>query len=312
MGWLNLFHRKRCKIVYRSEYFAGIQARDSRQSFDVMKFKKIRDELIREKLIRRKDVLSAPRISDEDLLLVHTREYLDSLRDPMKVGEILNLDYVNPWDEYIFEYFRYVTGGTLLATRYALQHNMTVFNLGGGYHHAHPDRGEGFCLLNDVAIAIRRMQIEKKVKRTLIVDLDYHQGNGNILFFKDDESVFTFSMHADAWVDNPPKAHNIGIELPSHTKDKKYLETLEKELHKIYQEFSPDLVMYVAGSDPYELDSLGDFDISEQGMLERDILVYRAARQRKIPLVVLNSGGYGPDSWKIYYNFIKWVIIKGK
>lgn len=308
MRWVR---KKRCKIVYRSEYFTGIHARDSRQSFDVMKFKKIRDQLIKERLIRRKDVLPAPRISDEDLLRVHTRKYLDSLKNPILVGEILNLDYVNPWDEYIFEYFRYVAGGTLLAAEYALEHDLTVFNLGGGFHHAHPDRGEGFCLINDVAVTIRTLQQKSRIRKVLIVDLDYHQGNGNLLIFQEDEQVFTFSMHANNWVENSVKKNNVDIELPSHIQDREYLDILFRELPPVFERFFPDLVIYLAGSDPYVLDSLGDFDISEAGMLDRDIFVYRQTRVRRIPLVVLGAGGYGPESWKVYFNFIKWVIQKG-
>ncbi len=309
MWW---FRRKCCKIVYRSEYMTAIHSRDSRQSFDVMKFKKIRDQLIKDRVIRRKDVLKAPRLSDEDLLLVHTREYLNRLKNPMYVGEILNLDYVNPWDEYIFEYFRYVAGGTVLATEYTLEHGNPVFNLGGGYHHAHPDRAEGFCLINDVAIAIRKMQLRGKLGRVLIVDLDYHQGNGNLLFFRDDESVFTFSIHAENWVDCTRKINNVDIELPSHVKDEEYLQVLREHLPGVFETFRPDFVMYLAGSDPYVLDSIGDFDISEAGMLERDRFVFNLTRSRKLPMVILGAGGYGPESWKVYYNFIKWAMKKGK
>jgi acetoin utilization deacetylase AcuC-like enzyme len=290
----------------------AIHSRDSRQSFDVMKFKKIRDQLIKDRVIRRKDVLKAPRLSEEDLLLVHTREYLNRLKNPMYVGEILNLDYVNPWDEYIFEYFRYVAGGTVLATEYTLEHGNPVFNLGGGYHHAHPDRAEGFCLINDVAIAIRKMQLRGKLGRVLIVDLDYHQGNGNLLFFRDDESVFTFSIHAENWVDCTRKINNVDIELPSHVKDEEYLRVLREHLPGVFETFRPEFVMYLAGSDPYVLDSIGDFDISEEGMLERDKFVFSLTRSRKLPMVILGAGGYGPESWKVYYNFIKWAMKKGK
>jgi len=309
---MRIFRRKRCKIVYRSEYFSAIHGENTHRSFDVMKYKKVRDQLIKEKLIKRKDVLTAPRISDEDLLLVHTREYLDTLKSPMIVGKILNLNYVNPWDEYILEYFRYVSGGTVLAAEYALEHHLAVFNLGGGYHHAHPDRGEGFCLINDVAVAIRKLQNLNKLNHTLIVDLDYHQGNGNLLYFRDDERTFTFSMHANNWDEIRGKKNNIDLEIPSHTSDDNYLKILTAELPKVFGVFKADLVIYVAGSDPYIKDTLGDFDISEDGMLQRDIIVYRESVKRQIPLVILGAGGYGPESWKIYFNFIKWVITKGK
>ena len=308
---IRIFRKIPCKLVYRSEYMTGIHAQNAHRSFDVMRFKKIRDQLIREKLIRPSHILKAPRISDEDLLLVHTREYLNSLQNPLTVGKILNLDYVNPWDEYILEYFRYVSGGTLLATEYALENKTSVFNLGGGYHHAHPDRGEGFCLINDVAIAIRKMQALHKLSRCLIVDLDYHQGNGNLLYFQNDENIFTFSMHADNWNEVSDKSHNIDIELPAHTQDQLYMDILTKELPGVFSVFSPDLVFYIAGSDPYTYDSLGDFDLTEQGLLERDKFVYHETHKHAIPLVILGAGGYGPESWKIYFNFIKWVIKEG-
>jgi histone deacetylase 11 len=308
---MRFFRKAKCKIVYRSEYLSTIHAQNAHRSFDVMRFKKVRDQLIKEKLTKPKEILKAPRISDEDLLLVHTKDYLDSLKNPITVGEILNLDYVNPWDEYIMEYFRYVSGGTLLATEYTLENETIVFNLGGGYHHAHPDRGEGFCLINDVAIAIRKMQAQQKAKRFLIIDLDYHQGNGNLLYFQSDEDIFTFSMHADKWDEISGKKNNIDIELPAHSKDQMYLDILRKELPGVYTIFSPDLVFYIAGSDPYILDTLGDFDISEEGMLERDKIVYQESKNYDLPLVVLGAGGYGPESWKIYYNFIKWVTREG-
>ena len=306
------FRRNRCKIVYRSEYISAIHAQNAHQSFDVMRFKKVKNQLFKEKLIRKKDILTPPRLTDMDLQLVHTKEFIASLKDPITVGQILNLNYVNPWDEYIFEYFRYVSGGTLLAVKYALEHHTTVFNLGGGYHHAHPDRGEGFCLINDVAIAVRKMQLAEKLNKTLIIDLDYHQGNGNLMYFKNDEKTFTFSMHADKWDEVPTKSNNIDIELPANTQDKEYLNILEQELPRVFSAFTPELVIYIAGSDPFIEDTLGDFDITEQGMLKRDIFVYREVRKHQAPLTVLGGGGYGPESWKIYFNFIKWVIKKGK
>ncbi|MFZ0391236.1 MAG: histone deacetylase [Calditrichia bacterium] len=309
---MRFLRRTRCKIVYRSEYFSGVHARNSRQTFDVMKFKKVRDRLIQEKLIRRQDILVPPRISEQDLQLVHSRKYLKSLNDPVRVGEILNLDYVNPWDNYIYEYFRYVAGGTVQAAEYAAEHPLPVFNLGGGFHHGHSDRAEGFCLINDVAVAVEKLRRRSKIRKVLMIDLDYHQGNGNLLYFKEDEEVFTFSMHASNWAQVSSKRNNVDIEMPGHVHDEKYMKTLIAELPSVFGRFSPDMVFYLAGSDPFAEDTLGDFDISEKGMLERDQYVYRLVRKRKLPLVVLGAGGYGPQSWRIYYNFIKWVILKGK
>ena len=208
------------------------------------------------------------------------------------------------------EHFLFMVGGTIMATQFALENNKTGFNLGGGYHHAHPDRGEGFCLINDVGVAIEKFIGEKKIKKVLVVDLDYHQGNGILLFYRNNPNIFTFSMHAENW-DNVDKENNNDIELPSHIDDQGYLKVLKRNLPKVLEKFKPDLSIYLAGSDPYVGDELGDFDISEKGMLERDIFVYQQIRLNNIPLVVLAAGGYGLESWKIYYNFIKWVIKQG-
>jgi acetoin utilization deacetylase AcuC-like enzyme len=289
----------------------SIHAQDSHQTFDVMKFKKIRDQLVKEKMVRRKHILTGQLLNEEDMLLVHRKEYIYSLRNPVLVGQALALDYVNPWDNYIMEYFRYVCGGTLVAVEYALDYNTTVFNLGGGYHHAHPDRAEGFCLINDVAVAIEKMRKVRKVGRVLVIDLDYHQGNGTTLFYRDDPDVFTFSMHSLNWATVESET-NVDVELPAHVEDEVYLSTLKENLPRVFEVFDPDLVVYLAGSDPFILDSLGDFNVSEEGMLERDMFVHQLIWEREIPLAVVAAGGYGPESWKVYYNFIKTVIIKRK
>lgn len=307
---MRILRRSRCKIVYHSDYLTAIHAQNSYRAFDVMRFRKIRDKLLKERLIRRKDILKPSRVSDEEIGKVHTREYLESLKNPMLVGKILNLDYVDIWDDYIFEYFRYTTGGTILAVEYALEHGKPVFNLGGGYHHAHPDRGEGFCLINDVAIAIEKLRESKLLEKVLVIDLDYHQGNGILLYYKNNPAVFTFSMHADNWAEIK-KQNNIDIELPSHIKDVEYLEILKEGLPGVFEIFKPELAIYLAGSDPFILDTLADFDISEKGMLERDTFVYRLLKSKKIPVAVLAAGGYGTESWKVYYNFIKWVVQEG-
>ncbi len=301
------FRRNKCKIVYRNEYLTSIRAQDSHQSFDVMKFKKIRDNLITKRLLGRKDILQAKKLSDEDLLLVHDKGYIESLKNPLMVGEALMLDYVNPWDDYIFEYFRYVSGGTLLAVQHTLAHNDCVFNLGGGYHHAHPDRAEGFCLINDVAIAIKKLRLTEPLQKVLVIDLDYHQGNGTAKIFRDDPDVFTLSIHGQKLTEiNSPT--NLDMELPSRIEDSAYMKVLQQHLPAILSQFIPELVIYVAGSDPYYEDYIGNFNLSEEGMLERDIFVYRIVREQDIPLAIVAAGGYGPKSWKIYYNFIKWIL----
>ncbi len=310
MIW-NPFHKEYVRVVYSPDYIYGLPSVGEHQTFDVMRFKKIRDRLVKEKLLTRKNILRPYLCSYDDLRLVHDEIYLRKLQDPQYVSQILRLDTVNMFYNSILEYFRAATGGTLLATAFALKHTIPTFNLGGGFHHAHRDRAEGFCLINDVAVAIEKFRLLKRAQRFMIVDLDYHQGNGNLLYFKDDADVFTFSMHADTWVEID-RPHNRDILLPPGCNDETYLTVLEQELPPIFHEFKPQAVFYIAGSDPYEKDAIGDMKLTRQGMLERNLFVYRMVREKNIPLIVLAGGGYGKDSWEVYYDFIAYCLKNKK
>ncbi|NOX89304.1 MAG: histone deacetylase [Calditrichaeota bacterium] len=303
----NPFRREYVRVVYSSDYIYGLPSVGEHQTFDIMRFKKIRDRLVKERLLTRRNILSPSLCSYDEIRLVHTDIYLKRLQDPHYVSQILRLDAVNMFYNSILEYYRAVTGGTLLATAFALHKNIPTFNLGGGYHHAHPDRAEGFCLLNDVAIAIEKFRSLDRARRYLIIDLDYHQGNGTLLYFQDDEDVFTFSMHADTWVE-VDRPHNLDILLPPHCNDAAYMTILKQELPSVFEEFCPDVVFYIAGSDPYEKDAIGDMNLSREGMLERNLFVYRLVRSRDIPLIILAGGGYGKDSWEVYYDFIAYCL----
>ncbi|MGD9900213.1 MAG: histone deacetylase [Calditrichaceae bacterium] len=303
----HFFRKEYAKVVFSSDYIYGLPTSGDHQTFDIMKYKKIRDKLVAKKLLKRRNVLRPDLCSYEDLKLVHTEKYLKSLQDPQNVSQILKLGIVNPWDNFILEYFRAVTGGTLMATAYALKWNKPTFNLGGGYHHAHPDKAEGFCLINDVAIAIQKFRHLHRAKKFMIIDLDYHQGNGNLLYFKDDPDVFTFSMHANTWVEIEGK-WNQDILLPQNCDDDTYLDILEQQLSESCMAFRPDAVFYIAGSDPYEKDLLADMKITRKGMLKRNLYVYRKVRKRNIPLIVIAGGGYGADSWEVYYDFIEYCL----
>jgi len=298
-----LFRKEYAKIVYSNEYIYGLPSAGAYQTFDIMRFKKIRDRLVSEKLVKRRGILHPDLCSYNDLRLVHTNEYLKKIRDSQYASRMLHLDTVEFFPNSILEYFRAVTGGTLMATAYTLKWNIPVFNLGGGYHHAHSDRGEGFCLINDVAIAIEKFRKLKRGQKFMIIDLDYHQGNGNLLYFKDDHNVFTFSMHADTWLEIEGE-YNKDILLPPHCGDEPYLRTLEQELNKVCWRFKPDVVFYIAGSDVYEKDTIGDMEISRAGILQRNLFVFRKVRKRKLPMVILAGGGYGQNSWEVYYDFI--------
>jgi acetoin utilization deacetylase AcuC-like enzyme len=240
---------------------------------------------------------------------VHNDRYIKHIQDPNYVSRVLKIDIVGHWDNFILEYYRAVTGGTLMATAFALRCNIPAFNLGGGFHHAHPDRAEGFCLINDVAIAIEKFRKLGRAERFMVIDLDYHQGNGNLLYFQNDTGVYTFSMHADTWIDIDAD-FNKDILVSTECDDVTYLSILVDELENTFTEFEPDAVFYIAGSDPYRNDTLAGMKLTREGMLKRNMYVYQLVRQKNIPLVILAGGGYGPESWEVYYDFINYCLTK--
>jgi acetoin utilization deacetylase AcuC-like enzyme len=190
--------------------------------------------------------------------------------------------------------FRSMTGGTLLAARRALPHGAAV-NLGGGFHHAFADRGEGFCLLNDVAVAIRALAREGLVRRFAVIDCDLHQGNGTARIFQGDPAVFTFSIHQE---DLYPikEVGDLDIGLEAGATDGDYLGALDRVLPAILDAHAPELVFYVAGADPYEEDQLGNLCLTREGLGRRDRLVFGAAAERGLPVVAVLAGGYARRS----------------
>ena len=249
-------------------------------------------------------------VSYEDMVLVHDEEYLKKIKDPLKVAQLLRIGEVDPWDSYILEFFRTVTGGTILAAEHVLKNGGIVFNLGGGFHHAQRDRAAGFCLINDVAVAIEKVRLKYDLSKILIIDLDYHQGDGNLEFYRDNSDVFTFSMHATKWLEED-KDTNIDILLPHHVSGGEYMDILRLNLEPVFDSFDPELVFYIAGSDPYEYDTLCDLNLSREEMLQRNLYVTNIVKNKKLPLVVVAGGGYGAESWKIYYDFIA-TTLRGK
>ncbi len=299
----SIFHREYAKVVFSAEYIYGLASIGKYEAFDIMRFKKIRDQLVADKLIKRKNILRPEPCTTDDLRLVHTEKYIKQIQDPQYAARLLRLTSSSIFDNSVLEFYKAVTGGTLMAAAYALKWNIPVFNLGGGYHHAHADKAEGFCLVNDTAVAIEKFRALGRGKKFMIIDLDYHQGNGNLLYFKDDKEVYTFSMHADTWVEIE-REYNKDILLPTGCDDQTYLKILEEKLNVSCWEFKPDMVFFIAGSDTYEKDTLGDMKISREGMLKRNLFVYHKVRAKGIPLVIEAGGGYGPDSWEVYYDFI--------
>jgi acetoin utilization deacetylase AcuC-like enzyme len=241
------------------------------------------------------------------MLLVHTPQYLEEIGRPATLAKLLLLDPEHPWGARLLEPFLFATGGTVAAARVAIDERTVGVNLGGGFHHAQAGKAEGFCAIADVAIAIRLLQRLGKVHRVLIVDLDCHHGNGNAEIFAKDESVFTFSIHGNNWC-WITKRNNLDVELPAHTSDAAYLEPLRRHLPSIVRDFEPDFAVYVAGSDVFLGDALGDFEISETGVLERDRIVTHELWGRGIPMAVVTAGGYGPASWRIHFNYFRWLL----
>ncbi|MCC6747035.1 MAG: histone deacetylase [Deltaproteobacteria bacterium] len=300
------------RLVYHPDYISFPTDAGARATFDVRRPARILEELRRRRLVARDQVLCPELARREDLLRVHPAHFLDEIGRPEKLAELL---FVQPDPLFMIdsplEPFLAQTGGTILAAERALADGLPIFNLGGGFHHAQRDRAEGFCPVNDVAIAIRRVQELGLASRVLVFDLDFHHGNGTALIFSEDERVFTASVHGQTWAHVEGKAHNLDRELPPGTTDEPYLEAVRDALATALGRFRPELVIYLAGADPYCEDKLGDFAISEEGMLRRDLHVFETVTGAGLPLAVVLAGGYGPLAWTIPYNFIHSVLTGG-
>jgi acetoin utilization deacetylase AcuC-like enzyme len=295
------------RFYYCDEYVYDVRERGIRHSFDVLRPRRIRDALVRCGALNTEDFIAPPPLGDDDLALVHTPAYVAAIKNPETLARYLLLDPAHPWGKGLLEPFLYASGGTLAAARSAVQGNGIAVNLAGGYHHAQPEKAEGFCAIADVAIAIRRLRAEGIHDRVLIVDLDAHHGNGNAIIFAHDESVFTFSIHDVRWC-NIDKRNHLDVELPPHTGDAAYLAVLAEHVPLIMATFAPALVIYVAGSDPYVGDPIGVFDLSERGIFERDRIVTSETLGKGAALAVVTAGGYGETSWKLYYNYFRWIL----
>lgn len=247
----------------------------------------------------------------EDILLVHTPGFIDKLeRGALSWGEIFTLEL--PFAPEVYRFFLLTVGGTILASEIALENGIGI-HLGGGFHHAFPDHGEGFCLLNDVAVAAAKLLKTGKKKRILIIDLDLHQGNGTAYIFRNEPRVFTFSMHEE---ENYPARKPLGkldVGLRGGTDDEEYCGLLKKSLAEIEEQFTPDIIFYLAGADPYKDDQLGRLDLSIKGLSERDGIVHSFANRLKVPVCITLAGGYArkvEDTVEIHFNTVKEFLNK--
>lgn len=299
-------------LVYSQRYQIDLGGFESLHSFDINKYAKIYLQLVTDGLIRPEDVYVPAEIGREDLLRVHTPEYLARLRQPSALARYLESGWVvlmlpTVADAAILCPFRHATGGTVLAARLAVRHGIAV-NLGGGYHHAEPDRGGGFCIYADMPIAIRILQSEGLIRRVLVVDLDAHQGNGTACCVAGDDRVFTFDMHEEDIYPFPKQTNDLDIPLTAGTNDDEYLKLLSAHLPDVFDRARPDIVFLQAGVDVLAGDRLARLRLTPEGIIERDRLVFDHAVRRKVPIVMVLGGGYSPQAWRIQYRSIRGVI----
>jgi len=302
------------KLVYSDDYYLPIGS----HVFPAEKYERIHKKLIEMGVAEAGDFVAPRPASDQDVLLVHTPQYVQKLKTgTLSAREELEMEI--PYSPELVRAFWLAAGGSILAADYALN-NGVAFSIGGGFHHAFPDHGEGFCMIHDVAVAIRRMQRDDKIRTAMTLDCDVHQGNGTAAIFAGVRvpttplpsaagstiprsspakvrnahagDVFTISLHQEnnypTW--KPPSS--IDVDLPDEIGDDDYLAWLDNALSSGLRQFEPDLLCYVAGADPYREDQLGGLSLTIEGLKKRDELVFRVARARDIPIMVTLAGGY--------------------
>ena len=259
--------------------------------FPVAKYAMLRERVIADGSVAADEMRDPPAATDDELLLAHTADYVERFNagrlDPTEVRRI-----GFPWSEELVERSRRAVGGTIAAARHALAHGIAM-NLAGGTHHAFADHGEGFCVYNDIAVAIRVLQRDGLISRTAIIDLDVHQGNGTHAILGADDSVFTFSMHGGKNFPFHKVSGSLDIELADGTRDDEYLSRLGDVLPDIIARAAPDLVFYIAGADPHEGDALGRLSLTFAGLARRDAYVLSQCRDVGIPVAITIGGGYG-------------------
>ena len=292
------------RLFYSPYYYADI---GEGHVFPIKKFELVRDKLLEEGTLRSEEVFEPQPASGADVLLVHTENYISRLIEgKLTAREIRKLGL--PWSKSLVRRSFLATSGTINAAKHSLKTGIAS-NLAGGTHHAYPDRGEGFCVLNDVAVAIRSLQRENLANRFLIVDCDVHQGNGTAFIFRNEPEVFTFSMHGAKNYPLFKEISDLDIELPDKTGDEEYLETLQEALPRIFLP-RPDIIFYLGGADPFEKDKLGRLNLSIEGLRRRDEIVLSFAKEHHTPIVTTMSGGYAldiNDTVEIHCNTIRAV-----
>jgi acetoin utilization deacetylase AcuC-like enzyme len=254
----------------------------------MQKFGLVRERLVAEGVVQECEFVEPDPASPEELLLVHTAEYLADLDDLRWTPRTMASEL--PLQEDIVRAYKLAAGGTVRAAHEALGRG-TAVNLGGGFHHAFADRAEGFCYINDLAVAVRVLQRDGLIRNAAVVDCDVHQGNGTARVFRGDAAVFTLSVHQESNYPEPKEQSDLDIGLADETGDAEYNRRLAEGLARVW-EFRPELVIYQAGADPYTDDMLGGLALSFAGLEERDRLVLDGCAERGVPAVVTLGGGY--------------------
>jgi acetoin utilization deacetylase AcuC-like enzyme len=302
------------KLVYSDDYYLPIGA----HVFPAEKYRRIHDRLLETGIAEASDFVTPQPASDEDVLLVHTPQYVQKLKmGTLSAREELEMEV--PYSPELVRAFWLAAGGSILAADYALQNRIAI-SIGGGFHHGFPDHGEGFCMINDVAVAIRRMQCDQKIARAMTVDCDVHQGNGTAVIFAGmriasqplpsaghsmrsssppgkmrgahAEDVFTISLHQQNNYPEFKPPSSLDLNLPDGIGDGEYLACLGDALSLGLSMFKPELICYLAGADPYREDQLGGLSLTIEGLKERDALVFQIAKAEGIPVMVTLAGGY--------------------
>ena len=304
------------KLIYSDAYFLPI----GQHVFPAEKYRRIHDKLIESGVADAADFLTPQPASDQDILLVHKPQYVNKLKTgTLSAMEELQMEI--PYSPELVNAFWLSAGGSILAAEHALENGVAV-NIGGGFHHAFPDHGEGFCMIHDVAVAIRRMQRDGNIRTAMTVDCDVHQGNGTAAIFAGMRTrsqimseplpssgpavlgkkplmrgahagdVFTISLHQENNYPPHKPPSSIDVDLPDGTTDGDYLAWLDHALSSGLRQFTPDLICYIAGADPYCEDQLGGLALTIEGLKKRDELVFRVARAKGIPVMVTYAGGY--------------------
>lgn len=277
------------RVSYSPGYYATIP---NEHIFPMGKFEGLHKYLLERQILTENEIIEPKMIDFVNLMSAHTQRYAYAVwNGTLDKKEIRKMGL--PWTKSLAIRSRLAVQGTLNAGIMALQDGIAG-NLAGGTHHAMPDWGEGFCVYNDVAVAIKVLKQSMWINKALVIDCDVHQGNGTAEIFKDDETVFTYSIHGEKNYPFKKPPSNLDIGLPDKTGDKQYHKELIESLDKVFSEFKPDIVFYLGGIDPLETDHFGRLSLSLKGLRERDRIVIEMVTQKEIPLVLLLSGGYAP------------------